>query len=499
VVKRSRPFNLLVAASEAIPYAKTGGLADVAGALPQEFVKLGHDVILLLPRYREVNRSGGTFTPVVTLPVQTPMGMLNAVVEEALVPVGERRMRVWTIGHDSYFDRTGLYQEAGVDYPDNLERFAFFCRAIIETMVYLQRERQWATDLLHVHDWQTALCAVYLKTTEAGRAELSATKTVLTLHNIGYQGLFPGSEFAKAGLTSSWFTPDGLEFYGSVNLLKGGMIFSDYLTTVSPTYAKEILTPQGGMGLDGVLRNRQAQFKGILNGIDAELWNPATDPHLPATYTAKNRENKAVCKEALRREFQLPKADGPLLSVIGRMVPQKGFDLIEQAIPELMTLGLQLVILGTGEPAIEERFKALRDRYPDQIGLCIGFDEGLAHRIEGGADMLIMPSQYEPCGLSQLYSLRYGTIPIVRKTGGLADTVVPFSTRKPNPDRATGFHIARHTTESLITAVREALPVFQGMDIWDRLVENAMDVDVSWTRSAKAYDRLFRSLTSQII
>jgi starch synthase len=181
------------------------------------------------------------------------------------------------------------------------------------------------------------------------------------------------------------------------------------------------------------------------------------------------------------------------------MVPQKGFDLIEEAIPELMTLGLQLVILGTGEPAIEERFKALRDRYPDQIGLCIGFDEGLAHRIEGGADMLIMPSQYEPCGLSQLYSLRYGTIPIVRKTGGLADTVVPFSTRKPNPDRATGFHIARHTTESLITAVREALPVFQGMDIWDRLVENAMDVDVSWTRSAKAYDRLFRSLTSQII
>jgi starch synthase len=498
-VKHSRSFNLVVASSEAIPYAKTGGLADVAGALPQEFAKLGHDVILLLPRYREVNLSGQTFNPVVTLPVQTPMGMTNAVIEEALVPVGERRMRVWTIGHDPYFDRTGLYQEAGVDYPDNLDRFVFFCRAIIETMAYLQHKRAWATDLLHLHDWQTSLCAVYLKTTDPRRAELSATKTVLTLHNIGYQGLFPGSAFAKTGLTPSWFTPDGLEFYGSVNLLKGGMIFSDYLTTVSPTYAKEILTPQGGMGLDGVLRNRQAQFKGILNGIDVALWNPATDPHLPATYTAKNRENKAVCKQALRREFELPKADSPLLSVIGRMVPQKGFDLIEEAIPELMTLGLQLVILGTGEPATEERFKALRDRYPDKIGLRIGFDEGLAHRIEGGADMLIMPSQYEPCGLSQLYSLRYGTIPIVRKTGGLADTVVPFSQRKPNPDRATGFHIARHTADSLITAVREALPVFQGIDIWDRLVENAMNVDVSWTRSAKAYDRLFRSLTSQII
>jgi starch synthase len=285
-----------------------------------------------------------------------------------------------------------------------------------------------------------------------------------------------------------------------VNLLKGGIIFSDYLTTVSPTYAKEILTPEGGFGLDGVLRNRQGEFEGILNGIDVDLWNPETDPHLPAPYTATNWKNKRVCKDALRREFHLPDTDDPVIALIGRITSQKGFDLMEEAIPKLVTLGLQLIILGTGEPALEERLKALHDRYPAKFGLRIGFDEGLAHRIEGGADMFIMPSQYEPCGLSQLYSLRYGTIPIVRKTGGLADTVVPYSPRNPNPGRATGFHIKQHTAGSLISTVEGALPVFQGIDImWKRLMENAMNVDVSWSRSAKAYDRLFDSLTFQSI
>jgi starch synthase len=496
VLRTSRPLNLLVAASEAIPYAKTGGLADVAGALPQEFAKLGHDVILLLPGYRDVHRSGRTFRPVVSLPVQTPHGLADAVIEEDVILVEEQRMRVWAIKHDPYFDRPGLYQEAGRDYPDNLDRFVFFCRAVLAAMTYLRTEQRWSADLLHLHDWQTALCAVYLKSGDPIGTPASPVKTVLTLHNIGYQGLFPASEFSKTGLASSFFTPQSLEFYGSLNLLKGGMMFSDYLTTVSPTYAKEILTPEGGFGLDGVLRNRQAQFTGILNGIDVGLWNPETDPHLPATYSARNRENKRLCKRALREEFKLPQTTDPLLAVIGRMAPQKGFDLIEAAIPQLMTLAMQLVILGTGDPALEDSFKALQARYPDRIGLRIGFDEGLAHRIEGGADMLVMPSRYEPCGLSQLYSLRYGTIPIVSRTGGLADTVVPFNSRNPNMDRATGFHIEKHTAESLLTAIKEALPVFQGIDIWNRLIENAMTVDVSWSRSAKAYDRLFGSLLS---
>lgn len=500
VVRQPRPLKLLVAASEAMPYAKTGGLADVAGALPREFVKLGHEVILLLPRYRELDQSGRRFRPLVTLPIHTPQGVVPAVIEEDIVPVDDRPegLRVWAIANATYFDRPGLYQESGLDYPDNLDRFVFFSRAIIEAMAYLHREREWRTDLLHLHDWQTALCAVYLKTNDAARGEVSGVKTVLTIHNAGYQGMFPGTQFAKTGLAPSWFTPTGLEFYGSVNLLKGGILFSDYLTTVSPTYAKEILTPEGGFGLDGVLRNRQGEFEGILNGIDVDLWNPETDPHLPAPYTATNWQNKRVCKDALRREFHLPDTDEPVIALIGRMASQKGFDLMEEAIPKLITLDLQFVILGTGEPALEARFKALHDRYPAKLGLRIGFDEGLAHRIEGGADMFLMPSQYEPCGLSQLYSLRYGTIPIVRKTGGLADTVVPFSLRNSNP-RATGFHINQHTAKSLISTVEGALPVFQGMDTWKRLMENAMHTDVSWTRSAKGYDRVFQSLTSQSI
>jgi len=494
-----RPLNLLIAASEAIPYAKTGGLADVAGALPQEFAKLGHDVILLLPRYRSVTESGRTFRPITTLPVPTAQGLVQATIEEDVIPIAGHQtgVRVWAVRHDPYFDRPGLYQEGGLDYPDNLDRFVFFCRSIIEIMIYLQTERQWKTDLLHLHDWQTSLCAVYLKTVDRKRVTLGDIKTVLTLHNVGYQGMFLGKEFTKTGLASSLFTPDGLEFYGSVNLLKGGIIFSDYLTTVSPTYAKEILTSEGGFGLDGVLRNRQAQLKGILNGIDVDLWNPETDPELPASYTAKNRDGKLVCKRALQREFKLPEADVPLLGAIGRMTSQKGFDLIEKAIPKLMTIDAQFVMLGTGDPVFEDSFKTLQARYPNQVGVRIGFDEGLAHRIEGGADMFVMPSKYEPCGLSQLYSLRYGTVPIVSKTGGLVDTVVPLTDSKVHAGRATGFHIQNHTTEALLLSLRKAVQTFGDSNLWNKLVENGMSSDVSWTRSAKTYDRLFASLVEE--
>jgi starch synthase len=306
--------------------------------------------------------------------------------------------------------------------------------------------------------------------------------------------MFPGSEFPKTGLPSSLFGVDGFEFYGSVNLLKGGIIFSDYLTTVSPTYAMEILTPEGGFGLDGVLRNRQAQFEGILNGIDVDVWNPETDRYLPALYAAGNRENKRICKEALRREFHLPSTDQPLVALIGRMASQKGFDLVEEAIPGLIKIGLQLVILGTGDREAEQRFEALRGRFPEHIGLHIGFDEALAHRIEAGADMLVMPSRYEPCGLSQLYSLRYGTVPIVTKTGGLADTVVPFLRRKRDIDLATGFQIKEHTATAVISAMRDAVEVFHDAAVWNRLIDNGMSVDVSWARSAKKYEELFRGV-----
>jgi starch synthase len=363
-------------------------------------------------------------------------------------------------------------------------------------MAYLRTARRWNPHILHLHDWQAALCAVYRKVLARNWQEVQDVRTVLTLHNVGYQGLFPGAQFEKTGLPRSLFTPAGLEYYGSVNLLKGGIVFADYVTTVSPTYAREILTPEYGFGLEGVLRNREDRLTGILNGIDIDRWNPETDPYLPANYSASDRSGKRICKQALQREFQLPEIAVPLLGVIARLTSQKGLDLLEAIIPQLMTMDLQLVVLGAGEPELEAKFKALQARYPHRMGVRIGFDEGLAHRIEGGADVFVMPSRYEPCGLSQLYSLRYGTVPVVRKTGGLADTVVPLATQARQVGRATGFHVEADSAEALLDVLRLAVAVYQDRPAWDQLVEAGMATDVSWARSAKAYDRLFALLVT---
>ena len=491
-------LHILVAASEATPYAKTGGLGDVVGALSLEFTKLGHDVILVLPYYRSVKDSGRLFQTVGSLTVPTPRGLVETVIEEDLVPVGERgqHMRVWAFRHDALFNRVGLYQDKGVDYADNFDRFAYFSRAVLEGMAFLKKQHSWKPDILHLHDWQTALCAVYLKTIERERSDAQRARIVLTLHNLGYQGIFPGTAFARTGLAPSLYSPSALEFHGSVNLLKGGIVFADSLTTVSPTYAREILTPEFGFGLDGVLRGFQDRLTGILNGIDIGQWNPNTDPHLPAHYSVTNQAGKSMCKKALQREFHLPEKDVPLISVIARLTSQKGSDLIGEIIPDLLTQEVQLVVLGTGDPALEERFRMLQKRFPQQFGLVIGFDEGLAHRIEAGADLFLMPSRYEPCGLSQLYSLRYGTVPIVRRTGGLADTVVPFTPINVRSGRATGFQFAAATEESLLTAVKEALTVYRDRSAWTRLMSAGMNTDVSWAGSAHAYDRLFQSLVS---
>jgi starch synthase len=430
------------------------------------------------------------------LQVSTPQGLFDTLIEEDIIPVGKGdcRVRVWTIRNEAFFDRSGLYQERGKDYLDNLDRFSFFCRATIEVIAYLRTTCRWNTDILHLHDWQTALCAVYLKTVDRNRPEVQGVRTVLTLHNVGYQGLFPGKQFVKTGLPPSLFTPAGLEYYAMVNLLKGGILFADYLTTVSPTYAQEILTPEFGFGLEGVLRNRADRLLGILNGIDIDRWNPETDSYLPANYSVTDRSGKLRCKQALQREFQLPETPVPLLSVIARLTSQKGLDLVAAIIPKLMAMDLQLVMLGTGEPELEAKFQALQARYPQQMGLRLEFDEGLAHRIEGGADMFVMPSRYEPCGLSQLYSLRYGTVPVVRKIGGLADTVLPLPAQARQAGQATGFHVEEDTAEALLAVLRRAVAVYQDRSMWDQLVKAGMTTDVSWTRSANAYDQLFVSL-----
>ena len=486
-------LNIVMAASEAVPYAKTGGLADVVGALATELTKLGHHVTVVMPGYR--GRVTGESRPqAMRLSIPVDGKPVDVTVEEENVPVtgASHRLRILFVRYDPYFDRLGLYQQDHQDYPDNLERFILFCRAVLEIVRGLIETREEKVDVLHLHDWQAALCAVYLKALPHEYKGLEQLKVLLTLHNMGYQGIFPGQQFLKTGLAPSLFSTSGLEFYGSVNCLKGGIIFSDAVSTVSPTYAKEIMTAEYGCGLEGVLASRVDGVKGITNGIDIAVWNPESDSCLPAQYTAADLSGKQACKRALQRELELPNRDVPLMAVIGRLTFQKGFDLLIDAIPELMSFDTQIVVLGTGDHHLEQQFMAVKGRYPDRIGLCLGFDEGMAHRIEAGSDMLIMPSRYEPCGLSQLYSLRYGTVPIVRRTGGLADTVVPFRPSTVTSRCATGFHFIDASTDSLLSALLLSLHVYKERQTWQSLIQAGMKADLSWHRSAKLYVDLYR-------
>ncbi|MDF0677391.1 MAG: glycogen synthase GlgA [Nitrospira sp.] len=485
----------MMAASEAVPYAKTGGLADVVGALAIELTKLGHHVTLLMPDYRG-RASGESRQPAMRLSVPVNGKPVDITVEEENVPVigTLNRLRVLFVRYDPYFDRSGLYQQDHHDYPDNLERFVLFCRAVLEVVRSLIETRGEKVDVLHLHDWQTALCAVYLKTLPHEYKGLEQLNVLLTLHNLGYQGTFPGQEFAKTGLPPSLFSPSGLEFYGSVNCLKGGIVFADAVSTVSPTYAREIMTAEYGCGLEGVLANRTDGVKGITNGIDVAIWNPERDPYLPAQYGVGDLSGKLTCKRALQRELGLPNRDAPLLAVIGRLTFQKGFDLLIDVMPELMSLDTQIVVLGTGDHQLEQQFSAAKAKYADHIGLHLGFDEQMAHRLEAGADMVIMPSRYEPCGLSQLYSLRYGTVPIVRRTGGLADTVVPFRPSTVKSWQATGFHFIDASADSLLSTLLLSLYVYKERQTWQSLIHAGMKTDLSWNRSAKLYVDLYNWL-----
>lgn len=489
-------LNIVMAASEAVPYAKTGGLADVVGALPLELAKLGHRVTLILPGYRNFVAGRQSRQPAVRLSIPTVGTSVEVTLEEEIVSVtaGIHPLRVLVVRYDPYFDRPGLYQDQCGDYPDNLDRFTFFCRTVLEAMCFLAGVRGESVDVLHLHDWQTALCAVYLRALAEEYKGLGRLKTLLTLHNVGYQGVFPGEQFARTGLPPTLFSPSGLEFYGSVNCLKGGINFSDAVSTVSPTYAKEIMKPEFGCGLEGVLASRIDGVQGITNGIDVMAWNPETDPYLAAHYTAADLSGKQACKRVLQQELGLPNRNVPLLAVIGRLTPQKGFDLLKEIIPELMALDVQIALLGTGDLDLEQQFRAAKARYPDRTGLFIGFDEGLAHRMEAGADMLVMPSRYEPCGLSQLYSLRYGTVPIVRRTGGLADTVIPFRPSTVQAKLATGFHFIDASTDALLSAILLSLQVYREHDAWQSLIQAGMKTDVSWTKAAKQYVQLYRSV-----
>jgi len=480
-------MKIALIASEVTPFSKTGGLADVLGTLSVALGRLGHDVCVIAPAYRSALR--GEF-PLEKAPIKlsVPIGdrLGEATVLKSAMGKG---VAVYLVRADAYFDREALYGTADGDYPDNAERFTFFSRAALEML------RHEPPDVVHGHDWQTALAIVFLKVQSDRYPELAASKTVLTIHNLGFQGIFPSRDWPLLGLDPSFFTPPFLEFFGQINFLKGALIFADKITTVSPSYAREIMTSEQGFGLEGVLRQRAADLVGILNGIDDQRWNPWTDPLIARRYGANSLSGKAHCKRSLQLTFGLPDRQGSaLIAMISRLTAQKGFDLVQAIFDRLMERNVQFVLLGTGERRYEEFFRAQAARYPDRVGARIGFDEVLAHQIEAGADLLLMPSLYEPCGLNQMFSLRYGTLPIVRAVGGLKDSVEPYDA---GAGTGTGFVFEPYDPQALLDTIDRALSVFRNERAWKALCRRAMSMDFSCEKSAKQYLDLYAQLVYQ--
>ena len=472
-------MRILFVASEGLPFSKTGGLADVVEALPKALVVQGHEVAVVLPRSR------GTEAAAVAIPSLTvPMGgarlRFPAIADGAVLG----GVRYFFVDDPAYFDREGLYGSGGKDYPDNAERYAEFCRAAIEVA-----KQTWPADVFHCHDWQTALVPVLLRTSYSDDPVVKNIPVVFTIHNMGYHGQFPRDVLARIGLPPTVFHPEGIEFYGSVNLLKGGLVYSDFLTTVSRKYAQEIQTKEFGYGLEGVARKRANRLVGILNGVDYTAWNPAKDELIAANYSAKDLSGKQVCKQDLLKIFGLPEGHlGPVIGIVSRFVDQKGFDLIAEKAHELMKEDLVLVVLGTGDRKYEKLFSALAAAYPGRVGLKIAYDNVLAHKVEAGADMFLMPSRYEPSGLNQMYSLKYGTVPIVRATGGLDDSIEPFDVEHGT---GTGFKFYEYSGEALLYALRQALHHYLDEGIWKRIQLNGMAKDFSWKGPAGQYANLY--------
>jgi len=488
--------KILLATSEAVPFAKTGGLADVCGALPIELAKLGHQPTLIMPAYRQVFQSG-TKLEVVSEPMAIPIGQKSVSARLLRGKLPDGVTPVYFVEQPQYFDRDHLYGSGNQDYRDNCERFIFFSRAVLEAIGRLNL----GVDLLHVHDWQTSLIPAYLKIEYRTRPGYEQIATLLTIHNISYQGTFWHWDMLLTGLDWKYFNWRQMEFFGNLNLLKTGLVFADALSTVSPRYAEEIQTAPLGCGLEGVLQQRRSVLSGILNGVDYRQWDPAGDPHLQARYTAANvREGKAANKTALQSELNLAREPGvPLLAFIGRLVEQKGVDLLAQVLQEwTLTSRAQWVILGTGDAKFQEQLLMLAQRYPQKVAVRLQFSDPLAHRIEAGADMLLMPSRFEPCGLSQLYSLRYGTVPVVRVTGGLADTIVDTSEETLAAGSANGFTFHEATSHALSAALKRAVAYFARPDAWDRLVAHGMAEDWSWSKSARHYVELYESTVARL-
>jgi len=488
---RERTLRVLTVASEAVPFAKTGGLADVAGALPAALTTLGCEVRCVMPRYRQIDREKFNLKRVVEC---EPRFFAGELVDREVWCVERSGVLWYFIDAPCYFDRDGLYTVDGEDYPDNLERFTFFAQEVLA----LIRHLDWQPDIIHCHDWQTGLIPVYLKipvslaSIDTGDPFYRRIKTLFTIHNIAYQGLFPKEKLPLTGIGWKHFTFDKLEYWGKLNFLKAGLVFADKLNTVSKRYSEEIQTREFGRGMEGVLSWRSRDLTGILNGIDPTVWNPASDEHLPANFTVDHLRGKQTCKRALLKEHGLKARTGtPLIGMIGRLDAQKGLDLIEEALPDIMRLGVQMVILGTGAPEYHKMLEKAAQAYPDQLAANLTFDNALAHRIEAGSDLFLMPSKFEPCGLNQMYSLRYGAVPIVQATGGLADTISDYD---PKAKTGNGFSFTSYTAEALVGAVRRAVGLYPDRKAWLDLVRTGMKQDFSWKASAREYLALYRGI-----
>lgn len=475
-------LNILLVASEVYPFAKTGGLGDVSGALPPALKKLGHDIRVIMPKYPCTTKAG---QKIKSLNIDLKLSGFKekgTLFESELA--GE--VPVYLIKHDGYFHRKHIYGEPGSDYPDSVERFSFFSQAVLEAVKCLD----FKPDVIHCNDWHTGLIPVYLKSLYRKDPWFFQTKTFFSVHNLGYQGNFPHSQLKVTGLDESLYTEEGIEYYNQISFLKGGLIFSDTLSTVSPTYSQEIQTPELGFGMQGILQKRSDSLHGILNGIDETIWNPKTDPLISANYGPKSLSQKKQCREDLIKTFSLRlKKKTPILCMITRLSQQKGIDLIMEAKDIIDKQDIALVVLGTGSEEYETYFRQWSRDRPDKIATALKFDESLGHRILAGSDMLLMPSLYEPCGLTQMYALKYGTVPIVRAVGGLKDSIQEFSEKT---GKGTGFRFKVPQKRFFQKTLQKALSCFHKTSTWKKLMLNGMAKDNSWEFAAKKYSRLYQ-------
>jgi starch synthase len=480
-------MHIAFVASECVPFSKTGGLADVVGALPRALAALGHQVTVYVPKYRQTRLIGAqALLRSITIPFDDQYRFCSV-----LTDGNHSGVSFCFIDYPPFFDRDTLYGTSSGDYHDNAERFALLSRAALEASKILG-----VPDVFHCHDWQAALVPVLLATQYSEDPAFRDVSTVFTIHNMGYQGLFPPDTLPLLTLPWDLLTISKMEFFGQVNFLKGALVYSDFVTTVSRKYSQEIQTAEYGFGLEGVLRDRAATVTGILNGVDYDEWSPEKDKYLGTRYSPEDLSGKAKCKKDLLAAFGMTSADPslPVIGIVSRFAAQKGFDLIAQIMDRLAREELILVTLGSGDKLYEEMFLRISRQFPNKVALKVGYDNALAHKIEAGSDLFLMPSRYEPCGLNQIYSLKYGTVPVVRATGGLDDTIEPWD---PRTGKGTGFKFSEYTGEALLLTIREALRAYRDPGSWQKIMRNGMAKDFSWNASAKEYVRVYERVTQR--